>query len=332
MTLGSGSDGVSLLERVRRTEPLVADGMSGSSLERGWLDDGTVVIIKHVDPRSDWIMQATGDDGRIVGLWDAGVFERVSSSIEHAILDVRRTPYGAVVVMKDVSATLFDERGLGGAHTRVLRAATALHDAFDEPPETPLCALRDLFALLAPECAARFATEHEIPRQALEGWGRFHEIVPRDVSEAIATVHEHPDRLADALLRRRCTLLHGDLKMANLGATGDRIVIIDWGTTTLWAPPAVDYAWYVAVNSAAVGLPPDQLLADVRGTDAGADETALRLALVGALAELGWAKALGATSDDATVRERERDGLAWWTAQVQETLRLSSPDTYATIR
>ena len=310
-------------DRVVRTEPFVAGGMSGSQLERGWLDDGTAVIIKHVDPRFDWIMQATGDDGRVAGLWEAGLFERVPPSIEHAILDVRRTPNGAVVVMKDVSATLFDERGLGAAHPRVLRAATALHNAYDEPPQAPLCTLRDLFALLSPQTAVRFAAEHEVPRQAVEGWSRFHEIAPPDVSDAIATVHEHPDRLADALLSRRCTLLHGDLKMANLGANGNHIVVVDWGTTTLWAPPAIDYAWYIAVNSAAVGLPPDQLLADVRGTDAGADETALRLALVGALAELGWAKALGATSDDAQTRDREREGLAWWTLRVREALDVS---------
>lgn len=323
MTLDTSSELGGLLERVARKEPLIADGMSGSSLERGWLDDGSTVIIKHVDPRFDWIMQATGDDGRVAGLWAAGVFDRLPPSIEHAMLDVRRTAEGAVVVMKDVSTSLFDvERGLPAAHRRILNAAAAMHDAFDEQPRASLCSLRDLYALLSPQSAACFAEDHEVPRQALEGWSRFHEVVPHDVSQAIAAVHDRPDRLADALLSRRCTLVHGDLKMANLGATADSVVIVDWGTTTLWAPPAVDYAWYMAVNSAAVGLPPDQLLDDVRDTDAGQDETALRLALVGALAELGWAKALGATSDVEQVRTRERDGLAWWSAQVRSALPL----------
>lgn len=321
MTIAGSSEPRGLLERVTRTEPLVADGMSGSTLERGWLDDGTTVVIKHIDPRFDWLMQATGDDGRVAGLWEAGVFDRVPASIEHAMLDVRRTPGGAVVVMKDVSAALFnEERGMHAGHVRVLRAATELHNAFDEPPQAPLCALRDLFALLSPQSASRFAAMHEVPRQAVEGWNRFHEIVPHEVSEAIAAVHRNPDRLADALLDRRCTLVHGDLKMANLGLSDDRVVIVDWGTTTLWAPPAIDYAWYIAVNPAAVGLPLDRLLDDVRGTDAGEDETALRLALIGALSELGWAKALGATSDDAATRDREREGLAWWTTRVREAL------------
>lgn len=317
MGLDTGSERGGLLERVTRTEPLLAGGMSGSSLERGWLDDGSAVIIKHVDPRADWLMQGTGDDGRVAGLWEAGVFDRVPESIEHAMLDVRRTPDGAVVIMKDVSASLFDERALAAAHPSVLCAARALHEEFDERPRAPLCALRDMLALLSPQGAARFATEHEVPRLAIDGWARFHDLVADDVSEVITAVHDDPDRLAQSLLTRRCTLVHGDLKMANLGATADRVVIVDWGTTTVWAPPAIDYAWYIAVNSAALNRPLDRVLDDIRGTDAGADETALRLALVAALAELGWAKALGATADDEQVRRRELDGLAWWEAQVR---------------
>ena len=140
------------------------------------------------------------------------------------------------------------------------------------------------------------------------------------MSEIIASVHADPDALAGSLLQRPCALVHGDLKMANLGADDEHVVVIDWGTLTTWAPPAVDYAWYLAVNSAAVGLPLDVILESVRATDAGSDDVALQLALVGALAQLGWAKALGATSDDAETRDREREGLAWWSAKVREAL------------
>ena len=67
-------------------------------------------------------------------------------------------------------------------------------------------------------------------------------------------------------------------------ANSAQLVVVDWGTLTAWAPAAVDYAWYIAVNSAAVGLPLDVILDSVRATDAGSDEVALQLALVGALA------------------------------------------------
>ena len=319
----TGAEHGAVLERVVRTEPLVAGGMSGSSLERGWLDDGSAVIVKHVDARRDWLAQATGDDGRIAGMWAEGIFDRLPPSINHAMLDVRRTDNGAIVVMADVSDALFtSDAQLRAAHQRVLQAAAAIHRAVDERPRTQLCELRSHYAFLSPQVCARFAATDDVPRQALEGWPRFHEIVPRDVSELVASVHADPDRVAAPLLERPCTLVHGDLKMSNLGADDAHVVVVDWGTLTSWAPPAVDYAWHIAVNSAAVGLPLDDLLNSVRATDAGSDDVALHLALVGALAQLGWAKALGATSDDEQTRRRERDGLAWWTAQVRETLRL----------
>jgi hypothetical protein len=99
---------------------------------------------------------------------------------------------------------------------------------------------------------------------------------------------------------------------------GDRTVIVDWGTPTTWAPPAVDFAWFVAINAAATGCTERELLDEIRlvqGADH--DPVAQSLALVGALAQLGWEKALGATSDDPLVARRERAGLAWWSAAVR---------------
>jgi hypothetical protein len=55
------------------------------------------------------------------------------------------------------------------------------------------------------------------------------------------------------------------------------------------------------------------------------DRDALPLALLGALLQLGWEKALGATSDDPATRERERAGLAWWCARAREALEEWSP-------
>jgi len=84
---------------------------------------------------------------------------------------------------------------------------------------------------------------------------------------------------------------------------------------TTWAPPAVDYAWYLAINTAATGRSHDELRDEIRSAQGPAhDPTAESLALVGALAQLGWEKALGATSGDPAVAQRERAGLAWWSA------------------
>src|SRR5437879_4325432 len=102
-----------VLDRVIRTEPFVSAGKSGSALERGWLDDGTAVIIKHADARQDWIMRATGDDGRVAALWSSELFDRLPASVDHATLDVQRGPGRAVVVMRDGPARRFDDRRAG---------------------------------------------------------------------------------------------------------------------------------------------------------------------------------------------------------------------------
>src|SRR3974377_1764461 len=106
-----------LLERIVRREPLMASGKSGSNLERAWLEDGSVVVLKHCQVDQDWIMQATGDDNRIAVLWDEGIFDRVPPGIQHAVLDVQRVAKGTVVVMDDVSTSLFSsEEQIRRAH------------------------------------------------------------------------------------------------------------------------------------------------------------------------------------------------------------------------
>jgi hypothetical protein len=315
--------GSGLLGRVVRRQPLVAPGKSGAQLERCWLDDGSAVVVKHADASKDWIMQATGDDGRIVALWADGLFGRIPASIDHAVLEVQPSAGGAIVVMRDVSAYLAPDGQMPSSlHRRVLAAAAQLHAAFEGSPVRQLCALPAYYTFLSPAVCARFAADHEVPRLALEGWTRFHDIVAGDVAQAIAEVHADPGPLVDALLARNCTLVHGDLKLANLGEHAGQVIVLDWGTLTTWAPPAVDHAWYLAINAAALGAHYDRIIADIRARQREHDDIAQRLALIGAFAQLGWEKALGATARDVETRHRERAGLDWWTSQVRKSVSL----------
>jgi hypothetical protein len=306
----------SFLERVIRTEPLGSAGASGSALERGWLDDGSTVVIKHAIMRHDWIMQATRDVGRVATLWAAGFFDQVPAVIDHATLEVRADPDGAIVAMRDVSTHLFNDVVPSAADRRtVLSAVADMHAALATLGSAPVCPLADYLVFLSPSVCQRFAADHEVPRLALEGWSRFLDVVDEDVVAIVDSVHRDPSVLAAALLERPSTVVHGDLKFANLGTDGERAVVIDWGTLTSWAPPAVDYAWYLAINTAATGRSHDEIRDEIRAAQGAAfDATAESLALVGALAQLGWEKALGATSDNPLVAQRERAGLEWWSA------------------
>jgi hypothetical protein len=238
------------------------------------------------------------------------------------MLTVEAVPGGAVIVMRDMSQHLLSSAPPAAAHGVALRAAAELHAAPNEAAAEHACSLAAYYAFLSPGVCRHYAAGYEVPRLALEAWPRFFELVDDEVGRAIAAVHEDPELFAAALLARPSTLVHGDLKLANLGVLGDRLVVLDWGTLTTWAPPAVDYAWYLAINAAAFGRAHDEVLDDIRHAEPAQDETALGLALAGALAQLGWEKALGATSDDPDTRERESRGLAWWCAQVRSSLHL----------
>lgn len=321
----------SLLADVVTREPLAAaDGRSGSLLERVVLADGRALVVKHVRDGGDWIMRASHDHGRAAELWSSGVLARVPDVIDHAVVGAERAEDGWVVIMRDVSAALVPDhaRLSRGDSRRVLEAAAALHARFWDDPPLALCSMADRYRFLSPATARREADgADEVPRLIGRGWERFAEVVPADVAEPVLAVLERPEPFAAALSAFGSTLLQGDLKLGNLGLTADRVVMLDWGTQTGWGPPAVEVAWYLAINWSRVDATREQVLDDFRAAEGDRhDEDALRLALLGGLVQLGWDKALHASGHpDPAIRAREAADLAWWTARARDALAVWSP-------
>jgi len=295
-------------------------------LERVTTADGRVFVVKTEEPRTNWLMQATGDDGRLVRLWASGTLARLPPEVDCAIETVEPTPTGWRVVMRDVSAALIPDGTLltRDQSRRLLRAISALHEALDGVTVDGLCPLLDRFTFLSP-AVVRPVTTHPLRDAILTGWERFGDLVPDDIGRAVLTLLDRPEGLAAALAAYPASLLHGDLKVANLGFDGARVVILDWGSVTGLGPRATDHAWYLAINGAAVAATLDELLADIAVLLGPDDRAALPLALLGALVQLGWEKALGATSDDPSIRAREEDGLRWWWARAADALDQWSP-------
>jgi hypothetical protein len=321
----------SLLAQVVSREPLAAaDGRSGSLLERVVLADGRTLVVKHVLDGGDWIMRASHDHGRAAELWSSGVLARVPEVIDHAVVGAERVPGGWVVLMRDVSADLVPDhaRITRGDSRRVLRAAAALHAAFADDPPLALCSLEDRYSFLSPATTRREAGgADEVPRLIGRGWERFAELAPADVAGPVLAVLERPEPFAAALSRFPSTLIQGDLKLGNLGFSGDRVVMLDWGTQTGWAPAAVEVAWFLAINWSRIDATREQVLDDFRAAEGDRHDTdALRLALLGGLAQLGWDKALHASGHpDPAVRAREAADLAWWCDRARDALGVWSP-------
>jgi hypothetical protein len=320
-------------------EPFEAgDGKSNSRMELLRLADGRCLVVKHVVVGGDWLSRATEDDhGRVAALWRSGLLDELPADLDHAIVRIDAEPGGWAVVMRDVRAALVGdaERVSRARGRRILAAAAALHRAFADPerrarfdPTGGLCPLAARYSMLSPATAARErGGADEVPKLLDRGWARFFELVDGDVGRAVAAILERPAGLADALGRHRQVLVHGDLKLGNLGLLGDRVVALDWGTQTGWAPPAVEWAWYLAINASRIDATRDELLDDVRAASGDLhDEGALRLALLGGLVQLGWDKALHATGHpDPAVRARESADLAWWVGRARLALEHWSP-------
>jgi hypothetical protein len=153
--------------------------------------------------------------------------------------------------------------------------------------------------------------------------------VDRDVADLVVPLLDDPAALVDALLRYPQTVVHGDFKLGNLGIrpSDRRVVLLDWAFVGA-APPAVDLAWYLAVNCARLPISKEatielyqQSLARRLGGhfDDGWWRPQLELALLGGFLQLGWPKAWGAVHGDSEdTRARERAELAWWSERARE--------------
>lgn len=317
------------------------DGLSGAHL--GIVDtnggDGPPLVLKRIASASDWVMRVTGDtQGRAVQVWATGLLDRMPPEISHEALACSRDGEGWAILMRDVGGRLFPpgDHPIGiDENERLLDAMAALNAAFWDAPLTG-AALEASASLdrryrgfmprtMTPEARG----PDEIPPLVLRGWELLETAVDPGVAGVIRPLLDDPAPLSRALGRYPQTFIHGDWKLGNLGLhPGERgpVILLDWA---VWgpAPPGVELAWYLAVNSARLPVSKEETIACYREALARRlgprfDEAwwrpQLELALLGGFLLLGWSKLLGAFDDNADVRERERAELVWWSDRVRE--------------
>lgn len=319
-----------LSDQIIARQTLGSEGASGNTLERVTLADGRDLICKRVSPEWDWISRATKDDGRALSMWTRGIFDRIPPSIDHATVAVEPDGSGWSVFMRDVSDALVPgHRRLDRASLRrVLAAMAELHLAFWGERFPELCSLEDRYLLLSPQ-TARNETEQGNPvgQTIARCWEVFSELVPGDIATAILTLAERPALLAEQLAKCEQTLVHGDLRLSNLGLSEDAVVVIDWGERTGSAPAAVELASFIVFDARRLDVARDDVIAGFRGLYRDRfDERALHLALIGGLVQLGCHPVLDVVlgGGDAA-RAAATSELAWWTKTVSTALETWSP-------
>jgi thiamine kinase-like enzyme len=86
------------------------------------------------------------------------------------------------------------------------------------------------------------------------GW---HRPPPATWSPCSVTI---PNRSSDVLAAQNQTLIHGDLKLANVGIAADgAIEIVDWQMVSI-APIAIEIGWFLVSNVASLPVEPEDVL------------------------------------------------------------------------
>lgn len=321
----------SILDGAAQRRPFAGEGgRTGATFECAVLADGTPVVIKHVR-RDDWLQIAAGGVSYLHRLWEAGVFERMPAVVDHTMLAMEPVEDGFALVMRDVSDVVLEEgRVLSRAECRrVLDAADAMYNRFWDQ-ELPGCPLDQHLRVFSPfDEALNARLEHvdtPIPGLMRSGWERFAEVAPADVAEVMLRLVRDPAPLVEQLARRPSTLIHGDLRLHNMGLTADRVVLLDWelcGT----APPALEFAWFLIISASRIDATREQVTDDFRAACGDRfDALGLELGMIAALMCLGWNKVIDILDNpDPAVRAQERADLDWWIARVRTALEAWSP-------
>lgn len=304
-------------------EPFPNDGWSGSQLTLLRRGDERFVL-KRTSWATDWIARATRDHALREAFVAAG---------ELSLPGAVRAPYFgaagggsmAAILMPDLTGALFDwERAISPDDLeRVLRHLAALHASTTETdPEFPWCPVRERLELLTRPSAERYLESGlAVGRRFLDGWDAFDRLADPAARDLVAGFAGDVGPLLTALERLPSVLLHGDLKLANVGFVDDRMALIDWQMVTR-APVAVELGWLLVSNVASLPEPPDAVLARYRaaaseaGVDVGDWEAQVDLAVLVGLLLRGWRKGLDAESGTPTGWNASGpDDLAWWSRQ-----------------
>lgn len=310
-----------LLARAEQRRPWIPDDTkSGARFER-LVVDGEELVLKHQDPRDDWLLRAAGDPGvSYVRLWESGLLDRLPPVIDHAVVAAAHDGIEGLVLLRDVGDTLLDPGAPFSPelHGRLLDHMAAMHAAaWGWRDDVGLTPLRRRYLMFSPAVAAAEAargTDAFVPTIMAQGWPLLGHHAPR-LATVVLPLLDDPSPLVDALSRVPHTLVHGDWKAANLGSHPDpdgRTVLLDFGEAPGEASPLADLSWYLALNTALLPESKDDAIRTYRqaledhGVDTGGWwDTALSLELLGCMLQFGWEKALGGPGDE----------LGWWEEQ-----------------
>jgi hypothetical protein len=320
-----------LLDGATERVPLEhSDSKSGARIERVKIGDEWFVA-KWLDLRGDWTMRAVGDVGcATLQLWRSGLLDALPGCFNQPIVGVAHDPsvgpggYGTVLLMRDVGRFFVPE---GDAplppeqHRAFVAHMAEMHATFwDFRDEWGLIPVANRYFETSPWTVVAeraIGSDAVLPGLIAQGWDAITTVAPR-AAEVVVPLANDPSPLTAALAATPLTFVHGNWKLGNLGSDDrGRTVLIDWESPGA-GPACGELAWYLALNCRRLPDSKEATIAAYRNAleRNGVDtepwfERQCALALLGALVQFGWEKALGGYDDE----------FAWWEARAVEGTR-----------
>ena len=177
---------------------------------------------------------------------------------------------------------------------------------------------RERLLLLSRPAAERYRADgNPVGDRFLAGWDAFARLADPAARAAGRATVQRLSALVSALDDLPAALIHGDLKLGNVGPTDDgRVAVVDWQMVSC-APVAVELGWFLVSNVASLPLEPEAILAGYReaaqhsAKDTWEVQTDLAW-LVGLLLR-GWRKGLDAEAGTILpTGVTAADDLAFW--------------------
>ena len=318
-------------------EPLSGVGFSGSVLHRIKLvlETGATrnLILKQTSLEDDWISQRTNDT---IGRESALLLERELGKVWTRV----HCPYiafakeGAVagLLMEDLSEYLFpDARNPIDRVSEdvIIDTIASIHalfwDSRDIKKLSWLTTPVDYLTLLGPgeHKQDKYCPPPEkLAANISDGWKLALQMLPSAVG---AFLTKPAQEIFEPWKDLPLTLLHGDLKIANMAILRDnKLALFDWPAIGC-APCSIELGWYIAVNATRLARTKEQLMDKYRSClelhlqfniDEGTWHRMKSFAVITGAMMLLWNKALGCQSGT----QRGKDEWEWWENQLQDAI------------
>lgn len=317
-------------------EPFPNDGWSGASLSLLRRGGGDRFVLKRDSLARDWIAQSTLDGPVLREAWFAAHGPALPAPVRAPYLGAGADRDGVGILMPDLTGVLFEwdaPISVEELHP-VLDGLAEFHSypwiVSGEIDDGPWCPIRERLLLICRASLERAGPARDaVAERILPGWDAFDRHAPAAARELVNALGDDPQPLLWALGDQPASLIHGDLKLANIGIESNgSIVLVDWQMVAV-APLAVEMGWFLVANVASLPLSADEILdryrtklsyAKADAEDDGRwvggaqmDDDGVDAAILVGLLLRGWRKGADAEAGVTLASGMSAaDDLAWW--------------------